>query len=58
MRFSGKWMELEIILSEATQTQKSMQWYELTNKWILSKNTEYSGHNPQDSRSLTIRTTK
>jgi hypothetical protein len=24
MRFSGKWMELEIILSEVTQTQKNM----------------------------------
>jgi hypothetical protein len=38
MNFSGKWMELEnIILSEATQTQKGLAWYVLTNKWILAK---------------------
>jgi hypothetical protein len=56
MNFSGKWMELEnIILSEATQTQKGLAWYVLTNKWILAKikSTEYPQYSPQNSKRST-----
>jgi hypothetical protein len=35
MKFAGKWMELENILSEVTQSQKESIWYALTDKWIL-----------------------
>jgi hypothetical protein len=39
MKFLGKWMELENILSEVTQSQKKKKnhtWYTLTDKWILA----------------------
>jgi hypothetical protein len=43
IKFTGKWMELEnIILSKVTQTQKDMQWYILTYKWMLA--TKYRYH--------------
>jgi hypothetical protein len=37
MKFAGKWMELENILSEVTQSQKESIWYALTDKWILAQ---------------------
>jgi hypothetical protein len=36
MKFLGKWMELENILSEVRVT-KEHTWYVLTDKWILGK---------------------
>lgn len=52
LSFSGKWMELEnTILSEATQ---DMQWYVLTNKWVLEKkSTEYPRYSPENSKRST-----
>ena len=37
MSFVGKWMELENILSEVTQTQNDMHGMYSLNKWILAK---------------------
>ena len=37
MKFTGKWMELENILSEVTQSQKESIWYALTDKWTLTQ---------------------
>jgi hypothetical protein len=37
MKFLGKWVELENILSEVTQSQKNTQWYALTDKLILAQ---------------------
>ena len=36
MKFLGKWMELEIILSEVTQSQK-ITWHVLTDKLLLAQ---------------------
>ena len=33
----GRWMDLENILSEVTQSQKTTQWYVLTGKCVLGK---------------------
>jgi hypothetical protein len=34
---------------------KGYAWYVLTHNWILTKNTEYLGYNPQIVRSVTCR---
>jgi hypothetical protein len=36
MKLLGKWMELENILSEVTQSQRR-KWYALTDMWILAQ---------------------
>ena len=42
INFSGKWMKLENILSEVTiYNPKGHEWYILTDKWILAKNTTH-----------------
>ena len=53
--FSGKYMELENILSEVTQTPKEICmniWYVLTDKWILPKKFRISMKNSQTIWSL------
>ena len=53
--FSGKYMELENILSEVTQTPKEICmniWYILTDKWILPKKFRISMKNSQTIWSL------
>jgi len=56
MNFAGKWMELEnIILIEATQTQKDMHGIYSLISGLLAKNTEYLGYISQDSRRFTSR---
>ena len=43
LKFAGIWVELEdIMLCKVTQTQKDMQWYILTYKWMLA--TKYRYH--------------
>jgi len=37
MKFIGKWMEPENILSEANKSQKTQTWYAHTDKWILAQ---------------------
>ena len=37
MKFLGKWMELENILSEVTHSHKKHTQYALTDKWISAK---------------------
>jgi hypothetical protein len=36
MKFLGRWMKLENIQSEVSQSQKNT-WYALTDKWILAQ---------------------
>jgi len=50
LSFAVKWMELENILSEVTQTPKGHALYVFTNKWILTKilqNTQNTVHRTQ-----------
>ena len=51
MKFVGKWMELENILSEVTQSQKNTHMYVLTDKSISLKvrNTQDSIHSPYET---------
>jgi hypothetical protein len=55
LSFAGKWMELENILNEATQTHV---WYVLTNKWILKKkkvqNTQDKVHRTQKAQQAEV----
>ena len=56
MNVAGKSMEVEnIIESEVSQIQKDIHGLYSLKVHIIQKSTEYSGCNPQDSRSLTIR---
>jgi hypothetical protein len=53
MKFSGKWMALENILSEVTNSvTKEHTWYVLTDKWILGKSvdTTHGPHEAQEER--------
>ena len=37
MKFLGKWMELENIILNEVPKHKRIQWYALTDKWILAQ---------------------
>ena len=50
LTFAGKWMELENILSEVTQTQKDMHGITISQK----KFTEYPRYSPHYSEMSTI----
>jgi hypothetical protein len=55
MKFVGKLMELENILSEVTLSQKEHTWYVLTDKWILettttTKTVEYPQYNSHEAQ--------
>jgi len=54
MKFIGKWMELENILSEVTQLKKNT-WYVLTDKWVLAPKLRLlkdTIHRPQEAQEI------
>lgn len=56
MNVAGKSIEVEnIIECEVSQIQKDIHGLYSLKVHIIQKSTEYSGCNPQDSRSLTVR---
>jgi hypothetical protein len=54
MNFADKWMKLEDIISEETQTQNNFA-YVFTYTWILPINTGYPHYSPQTQKSYEMK---
>jgi len=52
MKFVGKWIGLENILSEVTQLQKKHTWHAVTDKWILAQKLKLPNIQPPDHMKL------